>query len=64
MTIGNALTFIDRGLEDLELRKCLNAVADPAELQMALMNEKRMFSTHDFDEAYHHRLNQCHYIYG
>ena len=59
MTIGNALNFIERGLEDRALRERLNGAASAAELQSVLDDEKLVFSAHDFDEAYHHRLTQC-----
>ena len=59
MTIGNALTFIERGLRDNSLRKRLNSVTNSSELQNVLGDEKFMFSAHDFDEAFHHRLTQC-----
>ncbi|MBU1054006.1 MAG: hypothetical protein KKC46_09275 [Proteobacteria bacterium] len=59
MTIGNALTFIERGLKDSALRNRLNSATNPSELQNALGDEKLEFSAHDFDEAFHHRLTQC-----
>lgn len=59
MTIGNALTFIERGFEDKALRERLNAVANPLELKNVLAEENLTFSAHDFDEAYHHRLTLC-----
>jgi hypothetical protein len=59
MTIGNALTFIKRGQEDGALRARLNAANSPHELEAVLSEEKFVFSSHDFDEAYHHRLTEC-----
>jgi hypothetical protein len=59
MTIGNALTFINRGQEDKALRSRLNAANNPDELNEILTAEKLTFSAHDFDEAYHHQLTQC-----
>lgn len=59
MTIGNALGFIERGLNDSELRKRLNAAGSPKECEDVLSEENLTFSSHDFDEAFHHRLTQC-----
>ncbi len=59
MTIGNALTFIERGLTDSVLRERLNAATGLPELDDVLAEEKLLFSAHDFDEAFHHRLTQC-----
>ena len=59
MTIGNALAFIERGLRDSALRNRLNSVSNAAELQNVLDDEKLMFSAHDLDEAFNHRLIQC-----
>jgi len=59
MTIGNALTFIERGLADSMLRERLNAAAILPEFDDVLAEEKLLFSAHDFDEAFHHRLTQC-----
>jgi hypothetical protein len=59
MTIGNALGFIERGLHDTDLRKRLNAAVTAAECDRLLGEEKLVFSAHDFDEAFHHRLTRC-----
>ena len=59
MTIGNALTFIERGVADSDLRARLNAAASALERDKVLSDEKLVFSAHDFDEAFHHRLVQC-----
>lgn len=59
MTIGNALKFIDRGLNDKALRNRLNRAADVAECENLLSEESLMFSAHDFDEAFYHRLTLC-----
>ena len=59
MTIGNALTFIKRGQEEDTLRARLNAASSPHELETILSEENLVFSAHDFDEAYHHRLTEC-----
>ena len=59
MTIGNALTFIQRGIEDHALRARMNAANSIEEIDAILAEEKIPFSPHDFDEAYHHRLTEC-----
>jgi hypothetical protein len=59
MTIGNALAFIKRGLEDRKLRARLNSATGPQQIQDILIEEKLSFSAHDFDEAYHHQLTLC-----
>jgi hypothetical protein len=59
MTIGNALTFITRGLTESDLRDRLNAAASVAERDEVLVQEKFAFSDHDFDEAFHNRLTLC-----
>lgn len=59
MTIGNALKFIDTGMEDSALRARLNSAESIAERNAVLSEVRLSFSEHDFDEAYHHRLTQC-----
>lgn len=59
MTIGNALAFIERGQGDGTLRDRLNAANSHRERDDVLAEEKLLFSAHDFDEAYNHRLTQC-----
>ena len=59
MTIGNALTFIKRGLEDSDLRGRLNAATSLPEIDQVLAEENLLFSAHDFDEAFHHQLTLC-----
>jgi len=59
MTIGNALNFIQRGLEDSPLRKRLNLAASLSEIHRILADEGLIFSYHDFDEAFHKRLVKC-----
>ena len=59
MTIGNALAFIERGQTDSALRDRLNAATSCRERDDVLADEKLVFSAHDFDEAFHHRLTQC-----
>jgi hypothetical protein len=59
MTIGNALTFIKRGLEDSDLRGRLNAATSLLEIDQVLAEEDLLFSAPDFDESFHHQLTQC-----
>lgn len=59
MTIGNALTFIKRGMAEADLRTRLNAASTPDEIQDILAEEKIPFSAPDFDEAYNHQLTLC-----
>jgi hypothetical protein len=59
MTIGNALTFIERGIADCGLRERLNAAVSTAELDNVLTEEKILFSAPEFEEAFRHRLTQC-----
>ena len=59
MTIGNALAFIERGQADGTLRDRLNAAKSCEERDVLLAEEQLVFSAHDFDEAYNHRLTQC-----
>jgi len=59
MTIGNALTFIKRGLEDSDLRGRLNAATRLPEIDQVLAEADLLFSAGDFDEAFHHQLTRC-----
>lgn len=59
MTIGNALSFIERGQTDGALRDRLNDATSCKERDDMLAAEKLTFSAHDFDEAFHHRLTLC-----
>lgn len=59
MTIGNALSFIKRGLNDDLLRKRLNMASGIEGMEEVLADENLKFSYGEFDEAYHHRLVQC-----
>lgn len=59
MTIGNAMTFIRRGMADPALRARLNGASRPGDIQTILTEEKIPFSAHDFDEAYNHQLTLC-----
>jgi hypothetical protein len=59
MTIGNALTFIKRSLNDSVLRERLNGASSKKELGRVLAEEFISFSAHDFDEAYNHKLTEC-----
>jgi hypothetical protein len=59
MTIGHAKNFIQRGLQESALRARLNASTNATEIFTVLEEENLAFSTHDFDEAFHHLLTQC-----
>ena len=59
MTIGNALTFIKRSLNDSDLRTRLNGAVNKEELNRILAEEYISFSAHDLDNAYNHRLTEC-----
>lgn len=58
MTIDNALTFIERGLADSDLRGRLNAATTLLEIDQVLAEADLLFSVSDFDEAFHRRLTQ------
>ncbi|MBI5593600.1 MAG: hypothetical protein HY881_24370 [Deltaproteobacteria bacterium] len=59
MTIGNAQTFIKRGLEDSDLRGRLNSATSLLEIDQVLTEADLLFSSCDFDEAFHHQLTEC-----
>ena len=59
MTIGNALAFISRSLDDAGLRESLNGAANKNEIDQILAKESLTFSANDFDEAYNHKLTEC-----
>lgn len=59
MTIGNALSFIKRGIDDSTLRRRLNSSATPSELTNLLADEKLKFSADDFNDAFLQQLTLC-----
>jgi len=59
MTIGNALSFIKRSLNDADLRERLNGAENKEELDRILAEEDISFSDRDFDNAYNHSLTEC-----
>lgn len=59
MTIGNALLFIRKGLQDRDLRHQLNHASSIAELDSILIDHGLAFSDHDFEEAFYNRLFKC-----
>ncbi len=59
MTIGNALAFIKRSLNDSILRDRLNGASDKEEFDRVLAEEYLNFSSHEFDEAFNHKLTEC-----
>lgn len=59
MTIGNAMTFIKQGLNDSKLRECLNMSSSSLRLHGILADENLLFSSRDFDHAFHLCLAKC-----
>lgn len=59
MTIGNALSFIKRGMNDELLRKQLNTTYGSGGIEKMLAKEGLIFSFNEFDEAFHQRLVLC-----
>lgn len=59
MTIGNAMTFIKRGMTDSKLRKRLYAASSIAMCDAILAEENLIFSPNEFEEAFHNRLTLC-----
>ena len=59
MTIGNALTFIKRSLNDSALRERLNETSSKEDLNLILAQEFLSFSSREFEDAYNHRLTEC-----
>ena len=61
MTIGNAISFIKRGLMDDALRDKLNGANSGAELQRILDAEHLAFLPHEFEDALNSLLVKCQY---
>jgi hypothetical protein len=59
MTIGNAMDFIKRGINDRELRGRLNTAPSKRELDEILSFEHLIFSHHEFEEAHRNLLTKC-----
>jgi hypothetical protein len=59
MTIGNAMDFIKRGINDSELRGRLNAAPGKKQLDDILSFEHLHFSHHEFEEAHRNLLTKC-----
>lgn len=59
MTIGRALKFIARGLEDQPFRTSLNKAASIPQLYQILEEYSLSFDGGDFEEAFNHRLTKC-----
>jgi len=59
MSIGQARTFILRGMRDRDLRDRLNASAGPEDVLAILEREQLVFTYSEFDDAYHNLLTQC-----
>lgn len=58
MTIGHAISFIERGLKEKALRGLLNSASNASELSLVLAGENLTFSPEEFDEAFHGKLTQ------
>lgn len=59
MSIGNALTFIKRGMKEKALRDRLNKAATPKELQRILEGEDVTFTPSEFEDAVNSSLVKC-----
>ena len=59
MTIGNALSFIDRGQKDEALRQALNKAETMDACNVILACENLKFSSFEFEEAFSFRLFKC-----
>ena len=59
MTIGNALTFIKRGMAEQSLRDRLNTAATLSELQKVLAEEELTFTSFEFEDAVNSSLVKC-----
>ena len=59
MTIGNAMTFIKRGMHDSQLRERLNLAPTMAVRDEILLDEGMLFSQHQFEEAWRNQLTLC-----
>ena len=59
MTIGNAMNFIKRVINDSELRERLNTAPSKRERDEILSDERLQFKHHEFEEAYRNLLTLC-----
>jgi hypothetical protein len=59
MTIGNAMAFIKRGINDSELRDRLNTAPSIRGRDEILSDERLQFAHHEFEDAYHNLLTLC-----
>ena len=59
MTIGNAMDFIKRGINDSELRDRLNTAPGLRECDKILSEEGLEFTSHEFEDAYRNLLTLC-----
>lgn len=59
MTIGNAIAFIRRGINDSELRERLTTAPSINVRDEALSDEGLQFSQHEFEEAFRNLLVLC-----
>lgn len=59
MTIGNAMNFIKRGINDSDLRDRLNTAPSLEARDQILSDEHLQFTHHEFEDAYRNLLIQC-----
>ena len=59
MTIGNALTFINRAMQEPLLRDRLNDATDLTALHAVLRNEGLTFTPFEFEDAVNSQLVKC-----
>ncbi len=59
MTIGNAMDFIKRGINDSELRERLNTAQSIEGRDKILADERLQFTYHEFEDAYRNLLTLC-----
>jgi hypothetical protein len=59
MTIGNAMDFIKRGINDGELRDRLNTAHSMGGRDKILSDEHLQFTHYEFEEAYRNLLTLC-----
>lgn len=59
MTIGNAIIFIKRAMDDSRLRERLNSASSMQACNDILAEEHLLFSRHEFEEAFRNQLTLC-----
>ena len=59
MTIGNAMAFIKRGINDSELRDRLNTAPSIRGRDEILSDERLQFTHYEFEDAHRNLLTLC-----